>query len=102
MAVSLPTSRCRRTPRDGDFDAVRELLFVDHDVLLLFGPSLDWIEAPDWDLDEHRLSPTFIHEHGSCRSPTTGSPAPGHEIGLPNGGTRIAIGTIAQSATNRR
>lgn len=41
--------------RDGDFDAVRELLFGDHDVLLLFDPALDGIEAPDLDLDEHRL-----------------------------------------------
>ncbi len=38
-----------------DFDAARELLFSDHDVLLLFDPALDGIEAPDLDLDEHRL-----------------------------------------------
>lgn len=41
--------------RDGEFDAVRELLFGDHDVLLLFDPTLDGIEAPDWDPNEHQL-----------------------------------------------
>lgn len=54
--LSLPAD----PDRDGDFDAVRELLFGDHDVLLLFDPSLDGIEAPDWDLDEH---PLFANLH---------------------------------------
>ncbi len=49
--LSLPAD----PDRDGDFDAVRELLFRDHDVLLLFDASLDGIESPDWDLGEHRL-----------------------------------------------
>ena len=49
--LSLPAD----PDRDGDFDAVRELLFGDHDVLLLFDPTLDGIEAPDWDPDGHRL-----------------------------------------------
>lgn len=49
--LSLPAD----PDRDGDFDAVRELLFRDHDVLLLFDASLDGIESPDRDLGEHRL-----------------------------------------------
>ena len=49
--LSLPANRSR----DDDFGAVRELLFRDHDVLLLFEASLDGIEAPDSALGEHRL-----------------------------------------------
>ena len=49
--VSLPAN----SDRDDDFDTVRELLFRDHDVLLLFDASLDGIEAPGSVLDEHRL-----------------------------------------------
>ncbi|MDP1807686.1 MAG: hypothetical protein Q8K72_21080 [Acidimicrobiales bacterium] len=48
--LSLPAS----PDRDEDFDAVRELLFRDHDVLLLFDASLDGIEAPRA-LDEQGL-----------------------------------------------
>lgn len=45
--------------RDGDFDAVRELLFRDHDVLLLFDASLDGIEDPEAGLAEH--GPANLH-----------------------------------------
>lgn len=36
---------------DRDFEAMRDLLFRDHDVLLLFDPSLDGAEDPDGELD---------------------------------------------------
>jgi hypothetical protein len=49
--LSLPAS----PDRDEDFDAIRELCFRDHDVLLLFDASLDGIEAPNSALDEHGL-----------------------------------------------
>lgn len=49
--LSLPVDPARAD----DFDAVRELLFRDHDVLMLFDGSLDGIEAPDSALGEHRL-----------------------------------------------
>ena len=49
--LSLPAS----PDRDEDFDAIRELHFRDHDVLLLFDASLDGIEAPNSALDEHGL-----------------------------------------------
>lgn len=49
--LSLPAS----SDRDDDFDAIREFLFCDHDVLLLFDAALDGIEAPDSALDEHGL-----------------------------------------------
>ena len=49
--LSLPAD----PDRDGDFDAVREFLFRDHDVLMLFDASLDGIESPDGELDEQRL-----------------------------------------------
>jgi len=51
MDLSLPA----RSDCDEDFDAIRELYFRDHDVLLLFDPCLDGIEAPDSALDEHGL-----------------------------------------------
>jgi hypothetical protein len=41
--------------RDEDFDAVHELLFRDHDVLLLFDTSLDGIEDPHAELAEPGL-----------------------------------------------
>ena len=43
--LSLPAS----PDRDEDFDAIRELHFRDHDVLLLFDASLHGIEAPKLD-----------------------------------------------------
>jgi hypothetical protein len=49
--LSLPAD----PDRDQDFGAVRELLFRDDDVLLLFDGSFDGIEAPDSTLAEHRL-----------------------------------------------
>ncbi|MDQ3898718.1 MAG: hypothetical protein M3326_15985 [Actinomycetota bacterium] len=49
--LSLPAS----PDRDEDFDAIRELLFCDHDVPLLFDAELDGIEAPNSALDEHGL-----------------------------------------------
>ena len=49
--LSLPA----RPDRDEDFDAIRELHFPDHDVLLLFDASLDGIEAPNSAIDEHGL-----------------------------------------------
>ncbi len=47
--LSLPA----RPDRDEDFDAIRELHFRDHDVLLLFDASLDGIEAPNSAVDEY-------------------------------------------------
>ena len=41
--------------RDGDFDWAREVLFRDHDVLLLFNPSLDGIEDDDSDLSQRYM-----------------------------------------------
>lgn len=32
---------------DGDFETMRSLLFTDHDVLILFDPSMDGAEIPD-------------------------------------------------------
>ena len=32
---------------DADSERMREVLFADHDVLLLFEPSLDGVEDPD-------------------------------------------------------
>lgn len=32
---------------DADFDATRDRLFLDHDVLMLFDPSLDGVDDPD-------------------------------------------------------
>ena len=49
--LSLPAN----PDRDEDFNALRELHFRDHDVLLLFDASLDGIEAPNSALDEHGL-----------------------------------------------
>ena len=49
--LSLPAD----ADRDQDFGAVQELLFRDHDVLLLFDGAFDGIEAPDSTLGEHRL-----------------------------------------------
>ena len=49
--LSLPADPVRYD----DFDSVRELLLLDHAVLLLFDASLDGIEAPDSTLGEHRL-----------------------------------------------
>lgn len=36
---------------DSDFEAMRDLLFTDHDVLILFDPSMDGAEEPDGELD---------------------------------------------------
>lgn len=46
IAKKLPP----RGPDDEDFDEMRERLFRDHDVLLLFDPMLDGIDDPDSDL----------------------------------------------------
>ena len=68
--LSLPAD----PDRNDDFDALRELLFRDHDVLLLFDSSLDGIEAPDSAFDEHRL---FANLHpGAWFLPFTDGGAP--------------------------
>ncbi len=54
VATDLPLPA--RPDRDEDFDAIRELYFCDHDVLLLFDASLDGIEARYSVLDDHGLS----------------------------------------------
>lgn len=36
---------------DSDFEAMRDLLFTDHDVLILFDPSMDGAEEPDGEVD---------------------------------------------------
>lgn len=36
---------------DADFDSMRDLLFTDHDVLVLFDPLMDGAEVPDGELD---------------------------------------------------
>ena len=41
--------------RDRDFEWAREVLFRDHDVLLLFNPSLDGIEDNDSDLSQRHM-----------------------------------------------
>lgn len=45
---------------DSDFESMRELLFEDHDVLMLFNPSLDGIEDAQSDLDQF-ARPVNLH-----------------------------------------
>ena len=49
-AIPLDDSLPADPERDRDFEWAREVLFRDHDVLLLFNPSLDGIEDNDSDL----------------------------------------------------
>lgn len=49
-AIPLDDSIPADPERDRDFEWAREVLFRDHDVLLLFNPSLDGIEDNDSDL----------------------------------------------------
>jgi hypothetical protein len=51
MDDSLPAD----PERDRDFEWAREVLFRDHDVLLLFNPSLDGIEDNDSDLSQRHM-----------------------------------------------
>jgi hypothetical protein len=50
--LSPPASLPQDGARDTDFDSVRDLLFRDHDVLLLFDPSLDGLDDPESELHQ--------------------------------------------------
>ena len=69
--LSLPAS----ADRDEDFDAIRELQFRDHDVLLLSDSTLDGIEAPSSTVDEYGGLRTCTHRLGSSRLRMTAGPA---------------------------
>ncbi len=73
--LSLPA----RPDRDEDFDAIRELHFRDHDVLLLFDASLDGIEAPNSVLDEHGLFANLHPQAWFLPFEDDGQPRRGHD-----------------------
>ena len=73
--LSLPAS----PDRDEDFDAIRELHFRDHDVLLLFDASLDGIEAPNSALDEHGLFANLHPQAWFLPFEDDGLPCGGHD-----------------------
>lgn len=50
--LSTPESLPEDSERDEDFESARDVLFRDHDVLLLFDPSLDGIDDPESELDK--------------------------------------------------
>ncbi len=58
--LSTPASLPQDAARDTDFDSVRDLLFRDHDVLLLFDPSLDGLDDPE---DEFHQRFRFANLH---------------------------------------
>jgi hypothetical protein len=54
-AIPLDDSLPADPERDRDFEWAREVLFRDHDFLLLFNPSLDGIEDNDSDLSQRHM-----------------------------------------------
>jgi hypothetical protein len=50
--LSTPASLPENIDRDEDFDAVRDVLFRDHDVLLLFDLSVDGLDDPESELHQ--------------------------------------------------
>jgi hypothetical protein len=49
---STPESLPEDSERDDDFESARDVLFRDHDVLLLFDPALDGVDDPESELDQ--------------------------------------------------
>jgi hypothetical protein len=68
---------------DANFDRMRDVLFKDNDVLLLFDPSLDGIEDPDGES-------TSIRRPGSSLSPEP--VGPGQGAGLTSGCSTVGSG----------
>lgn len=51
-ASSPPESLPEDAERDGDFERARDVVFRDHDVLLLFDPAFDGLDDPESELQE--------------------------------------------------
>jgi hypothetical protein len=78
-------------PRHGDdydWDMCSEVLFQDHDVLMLYDESLDGIEDPGSDANEYLRMGDLRPAHGSSTS-TTSSPATRAEDSAADGPAQV-------------
>ena len=67
--VPIESELPRRSDADTDFDSAREILFRDHDVLMLFNVSLDGTRTAPASSPSSTASPTSTRGTGSTPSP---------------------------------